>query len=76
MAVSKQHDQGCLIYELKGNLSAASSSFRICQVFGDNAWNRQELVSEIQVKRSVFFNELSSGKLYVLNDEDLNGAIG
>ncbi|GFY63103.1 histone-lysine N-methyltransferase SETMAR [Trichonephila inaurata madagascariensis] len=39
MDVSKELVRGCLLYDLKVGLSAAASSHRICQAFGDRAVN-------------------------------------
>ncbi|GFY42047.1 histone-lysine N-methyltransferase SETMAR [Trichonephila inaurata madagascariensis] len=41
MDVSKELFRGCLLYDFKMGLSAAASSSRICQVFGDSAANER-----------------------------------
>ncbi|GFY38874.1 histone-lysine N-methyltransferase SETMAR [Trichonephila inaurata madagascariensis] len=41
MDILKELDRGCLLYDFKVGLSAAASSRRICQAFGDSAVNER-----------------------------------
>ncbi|GFY75876.1 histone-lysine N-methyltransferase SETMAR [Trichonephila inaurata madagascariensis] len=51
MDVSKELVRGCLLYDFKVGLSAAVTSRRICQAFGDSA------VNELRTGRSQALND-------------------
>jgi len=67
-----------LLYDFKGGLSAAASSRRICQAFGENAVNERTARHWFQKFRSgdvSLADEPRSGRPHVFDDEDLKAAI-
>ncbi|GFY53729.1 histone-lysine N-methyltransferase SETMAR [Trichonephila inaurata madagascariensis] len=78
MDVSKKLVRGCLLYDSKVGLSAAASSRRICQVFGDSAVNERTARHWFQKFRSVdlsLCDKARTGRLQALDDEALQAAI-
>lgn len=78
MDVSKVLVRSCLLYDFKVGLSAAESSRRICQAFGDNAVNERTARQWFQKFRSgdMSLNDAPrSGRPQALDDETLRAAI-
>jgi len=78
MEVSKQLVRVCLLYDFKVGLSAAASSHRICQAFGESAVNERSLRHWFLKFRSgevSLADEPRSGGPHVLDDEALKAAI-
>ncbi|XP_076052673.1 histone-lysine N-methyltransferase SETMAR-like [Oratosquilla oratoria] len=78
MEVSTDLVRGCLLYDFKVGLSAATSSRRICQAFGDSAVNERTARRWFQKLKSgdlSLRDEPRSGRPQVLNDGVLKAAI-
>ncbi|GFY59972.1 histone-lysine N-methyltransferase SETMAR [Trichonephila inaurata madagascariensis] len=78
MYVSEELFRGCLLYYFKVGLSAATSSRRICQAFGDSAVNERTARHWFQKFRSgdlSFFDKTRTGLPQALDDEALQAAI-
>ncbi|GFY72332.1 histone-lysine N-methyltransferase SETMAR [Trichonephila inaurata madagascariensis] len=78
MDVSKELVRGCLIYDFKVGLSAAASSHRICQAFGDSAVNERTARHWFQKFRSgdlSLCDKARTGRPQALDDEALKAAI-
>ncbi|XP_076049305.1 histone-lysine N-methyltransferase SETMAR-like [Oratosquilla oratoria] len=78
MEVSTDLVRGCLLHDFKVGLSAAASSRRVCQAFGDSAvnecaarrWFKKFKSGELSLR-----DEPRSGQPQVLNDGVLKAAI-
>ncbi|GFY64897.1 histone-lysine N-methyltransferase SETMAR [Trichonephila inaurata madagascariensis] len=78
MDVSKELVRGCLLYDFKMGLSAAASSHRICQAFGDSAVNECIARHWFQKFRSgdlSLCDKAQTGRPQALDDEALQAAI-
>ncbi|GFV46916.1 histone-lysine N-methyltransferase SETMAR [Trichonephila clavipes] len=78
MDVSKELVRGCLLYDFKVGLSAAASSRRICQVFGDSAVNERTAKQCFQKFKSgdlSLCHKARTRRLQALNDEAMQVAI-
>lgn len=78
MEVSKELVRCCLLYDFKVGLSAAASSRRICQAFGDSAVNERTARHWFQKFRSgdlSLCDEPRSGRPQALDNEALQAAI-
>ncbi|GFW98501.1 histone-lysine N-methyltransferase SETMAR [Trichonephila clavipes] len=78
MNVSKELVQGCLLYDFKVGLSAAASSRRICEAFGDSAVNERTARHWFLKFRSgdlSLCDKARTGRPQVLDDEALQVAI-
>ncbi|GFY76189.1 histone-lysine N-methyltransferase SETMAR [Trichonephila inaurata madagascariensis] len=78
MDVSKKFVRGCLLYDFKVGLSAAASSRRICQAFGDSAVNERMARHWFQKFRSgdlSLCDKARTGRLQALDDEAVQAAI-
>ncbi|GFW42196.1 histone-lysine N-methyltransferase SETMAR [Trichonephila clavipes] len=76
--VSKELVWGCLLYDFKVGLSAAASSRRICQAFGDSAVNERTARHWFQKFRSgdlYLCDKARAGRPQALDDEALQAAI-
>ncbi|GFX23220.1 histone-lysine N-methyltransferase SETMAR [Trichonephila clavipes] len=75
---SKELVRGCLLYDFKVGLSAAASSHRICQAFGDSTVNERTARHWFQKFRSgnlSLCDKARTGRPQVLDDEALQAAI-
>ena len=78
MEVSKELVRCCLLYDFKVGLSAAASSRRICQAFGDSAVNERTARHWFQKFRSgnlSLCDEARCGRPQALDNEALQAAI-
>ncbi|GFU82077.1 histone-lysine N-methyltransferase SETMAR [Trichonephila clavipes] len=78
MDVSRELVRGCLLYDFKLGLSAAASSHRICQAFGDSAVNERMARHWFRKFRSgdmSLCDKARRGRPQALNDEALQAAI-
>ena len=78
MKVSKDLIQSRLLYNFKVGLSAAASSLRICQAFGDGTVNERTTrrwFQKFKLGDLSLHDEPRSGRPQVLNDEVLKAAI-
>ncbi|GFS60985.1 histone-lysine N-methyltransferase SETMAR [Trichonephila inaurata madagascariensis] len=78
MDVSKELVRGCLLYDFKVDLSAAASSRRICQAFGDSAVNKRTERHWFRKFRSrglSLCDKARTGRPQALDDEALQAAI-
>ncbi|XP_076056692.1 uncharacterized protein LOC143034476 isoform X1 [Oratosquilla oratoria] len=78
MDVSTDFVRGCLLYDFKVGLSAAASSRRICQAFGNSAMNERTARRWFKKFKSgdlSLRDERRSGRPQVLNDGVLKAAI-
>ncbi|XP_076052678.1 histone-lysine N-methyltransferase SETMAR-like [Oratosquilla oratoria] len=78
MEVSTDLVRGCMLYDFKVGLSAATSSRRICQSFGDRAMNERTTRRWFKKFKSgdlSLRDEPRSGRPQVLNDGVLKAAI-
>ncbi|GFU80376.1 histone-lysine N-methyltransferase SETMAR [Trichonephila clavipes] len=79
MDVSNALIRGCLLYDFKVGLSAAASSHRICQAFGDSAVNERAARHWFQISRSgdlTLCDKARTGRPQAFfNDEALQTAI-
>ncbi|GFY52370.1 histone-lysine N-methyltransferase SETMAR [Trichonephila inaurata madagascariensis] len=74
MDVLKVLVRGCLLYDFKMGLSAAASSHRICQAFGDSAVNERTARHWFQKFRSgdlSLCDKARTGRPQALDDEAL-----
>ncbi|GFY52742.1 histone-lysine N-methyltransferase SETMAR [Trichonephila inaurata madagascariensis] len=74
MDVSKALVRGCLLYDFKVGLSAAASSCRICQAFGDSAVNERTAKHWFQKFNSEdlsLCDKARTGRPQALDDEAL-----
>ena len=78
MEGSKDLVQCCLLHDFKVSLSAAASSRRICQVFGDSAVNEQTArrwFQKFKLGDLSLHDEPRSGRPQVLNGRALKATI-
>ena len=78
MKGSKDLVRSCLLYDFKVGLSAAASSRRICQPFGDSAVNERTArrwFQKFKLGDLSLRDEPRSGRSQVLNDRTLKAAI-
>ncbi|GFY45935.1 histone-lysine N-methyltransferase SETMAR [Trichonephila inaurata madagascariensis] len=78
MDVSKELVRGCLLYDFKADLSAAASSRRTCQAFGDSVVNERTTRHWFQKLRSgdlSLYDKARTGRPQALDDEALQAAI-
>ncbi|GFS62128.1 histone-lysine N-methyltransferase SETMAR [Trichonephila clavipes] len=78
MGVSKGLVWDCLLYNFKAGLSAAASSRRICQAFGDSAVNERTTRHWFQKLRSrdlSLCDKARTGRPQALDDEALQASI-
>ncbi|GFY70705.1 histone-lysine N-methyltransferase SETMAR [Trichonephila inaurata madagascariensis] len=78
MYVSKKLVRGCLLYDIKVDLSAAATSDRICQAFGDSAADERTARHWFQKFRSedlYLYDKARTGRPQALDDKALQAAI-
>ncbi|GFT31101.1 histone-lysine N-methyltransferase SETMAR [Nephila pilipes] len=75
MEVSKDLVRCCVLYDFKEGLSAAASSHRICQAFGDSAVNERTTRQKFRLRDLSLCGKPRSGRPHALDDEALQAAI-